>query len=652
MAVQLHYKYLLGDFELDLDKCLLSRNTIQVHLPDLPFQVLLYLVRNRQRYVSRRELLDQFWAGSDAYEETLTKCISTIRAQLDDLANAPRFIETRKKVGYRYIGLCQELNDGGSVQRPNEIDVEHVRSVAITIEEDNDFPLNNSVSQFPAATRHHGRWKAALLVLFAVLFVGAAFIFYESSRRSPKPDNLSIRSIAVLPLRNLTGNPANDYFSDGLTESLINFLSKVDGLSVQSRSSVFRFKNKDENLQALGSQLGVAAILEGSVRRASESVRVEVRLVSVMDGKVLWVNDSEDRPMPDLFALQDEIAREVVTKLQLHINKDAERRLSHHDTKNIEAYQEYLQGRYFLNNFATYNDLLRAVQYFNSAVAKDPKYALAYCGLADSYIGMALDFRSPTEVFPIAREYAQKALDLDRDLGEAHYSRGAIAYFYEWDWENARRELNTAMLLNAKTLEMNSCYLHSLETSEPPDKAVAQVQRALENNPLSIGISSELSCAAYYAGRYDEAITFALQTSQMDSGYVFVHYNMARALGQQHLHEEALKELQKANAVWGRTPTTLSELGFNYAAMGKKAGAKKILAELRARSADQFTDPYPMAFILVALNEKDQALTMLEQAFRVHSAWMPWIRVEPKFDTLRREPRFIALLKQLKMQPA
>ncbi|PWT89674.1 MAG: hypothetical protein C5B55_10950 [Blastocatellia bacterium] len=650
MAVQLHRKYLLGDFALDLDKCLLTSDSRGLHLPDLPFQVLLYLVQNRDRYVSRRELLDKFWSGSDSYEETLTRCISTIRTQLDDPPNAPCYIETRKKVGYRYIGPCEEVNLSDSVGASEEIEIEQVQGFAISIEEDGDPNQPFSALELPSPPGI-SKWKVTIFVCGGVALLVAALLYGRWQRASHITGAQSINSIAVLPLRNITGDPTNDYFSDGLTESLINLLSKVDGLSVLSRSAVARFKNAEQTPQEIGSQLGVAAILEGSVQKRGDSVRVAVRLVDVSDGRVLWVNDGADRPMRDLFLVQDEVARQVVAKLRLQINGEDQRRLSHHSTDNVEAYQQYLQGRYFLTNFATYNDLLRAVQYFNAAVSKDPQYALAYSGLADAYTGMALDFRTPREVFPIAREYAQRALQLDDNLGETHFSRGAVAYFFEWDWDTARRELDKAIALNAKTLETNSCYLHSLATFESPDQAIAEVQRALEHNPLSVGINSELSCSAYYAGRYDEAMTFSLQSLQIDPGYVYVHYNMARALGQQHLHEEAIKELQKAIAVWGRTPTILGELGYNYAAMGNKAEANRILAELHARSIDQFTDPYPTAFIYVGMGDKDQALSMLEEAFRDRSAWMPWIRVEPKFRSLHQDPRFLAILKQLNMQP-
>jgi len=621
-----------------------SRDNEGIHLPELPFQVLLYLIENRDRYVSREELLKRFWQGSDSYEETLTKCISTIRTNLSDPPASPIYIETRKKVGYRYIGPCEVVAVAAEQVVPTQIEVERHREVSIVVEEEDDQLSHSNHSPLPAA-RKFSLTNVTLIVLASSLLFVSILLYVRWHSRTTKIEPAHIDSIAVLPLRNLSGDPNEEYFSDGITESLITSLSRIEGLSVQSRSSVFRFKNKDIDLPSLGNQLGVAAVLEGSVRRVDQSVRVAVRLVTVSDGKVLWVSNSEDRSMGDLFALQDEIARNVASKLKLKLSGVPERRY----TENIEAYQLYLQGRYLFTNFSNADDLIKAIRYFEAAISKDPNYALAYTGIADSYVGMAIDWADPGVVMPKAQEYASKALKLDQELGEAHYSRGAIAYFYEWDWDKAQQELTKALDLDAKSIEANACYLHSLETSGKPDQAIALIRRALERNPLSVGLSAELGCASYYAANFDQSIKFNRETEQLEPGYGLAHYNTARALGQKGLYAEALKELEKTESVWGRTPSLLAEIGFNDAVMGKQIESKKILAELRARSREQFIDPYPVAFILVALGEKDAALTNLEQAYKLRSAWMPWIRVEPKFQLLHSEPRFKALIEKLKL---
>jgi TolB-like protein/DNA-binding winged helix-turn-helix (wHTH) protein/Tfp pilus assembly protein PilF len=668
MAVQVRKKYLLGEFELEPEKYLLKHAEEQIHLPELPFQVLLYLVENRERYVSRQELLDHFWAGSDAYEETLTKCISTIRTELNDPPVSPTYIETRKKVGYRYIGPFQAVQANSpaiapviapSITSPENIaslshieEVETTRGVRILIEEDDDQPLVSPALPAQLVTHIHGStWRKHLLLAAAILaIVVAAAAYSRWASRSSTNATAPINSIAVLPLRNLTGDPANDYFSDGMTESLISSLAKIENLHVQSRGSVFRFKNNDLDPGEIGKQLGVGAVLEGSVRNFGDSVRVAVRLVSVADGRVLWVSDSQDRAIGDVFALQDEIGRNVASGLKLHLSGEAEQKLVRRYTENVEAYQLYLQGRFQWNNYSTQQELQRAVQYFEAAIAKDPNYALAYAGLADSYVTLATEWRPPKEIMPKALAFAGKALEIDDKLGEAHFSRGAIAYFYEWDWAKAQKELERSLELDAKSLEANVCYLHSLEPSGNPDAAFAHVKRALDQNPLSSVIRGELSCAAYYAHRYDQAVDLGREALRMDQSSLFAHYNTARALGQKQMYEQAITELNKVMSVWGRSPMVLSELGFNYAASGRKAEARKLLDELQQRSAREYIDPYPLAFIHVALGKNDKALASLEKAYDARSTWMPWLKVEPKFDPLRSDPRFMDLLKRLKLE--
>lgn len=654
MAANPHSQYLLGEFELDSDKYLLMHNNSSVHLPELPFQVLLYLVDNRERYVSRQELLDKFWQGSESYEETLTRCISTIRTQLNDPANAPRYIETRKKVGYRYIGPLEHTPvSTGSTEGPDvNVEIQQVRGISIAIEEHDEQPplVQTAVGAQPVSgnSRPGFRSKPAIIALTSVLLLTGAAVAWLALRPHLETNVVGstnpLHSIAVLPLKNLSGNPANDYFSDGMTESLITSLSKVDGLKVISRSSVFRFKDRDVSPQEIGTQLGVASVLEGSVRNVGNSVRVAVRLVSVDDGRVLWVSDERDHALGDVFAIQDEIARNVVSGLRLKLNGKSVQQLAHRYTQNVGAYQLYLQGRFYMNNYGSNDDLLKAERYFDSAIEQDPEYALAYAGLADTYTTMAVDWRDPRSVFPKALEYAQRALELDDTLGETHFARGAIAYFYEWNWAQAQSELDRALDLDAKSVESNACYLHSLETLGKTDEALAQIQHALSKNPLSTFIGSELGCASYYAHRYNQATELSRETLKTDPNYVLARYNVARALGQTRMYDQAIAELNIAITTWGRSAMLLSELAYDCAASGRREEARKLLDELQRRSSSEFIDPYPLAWVYVALAENDKAFESLDHAYSVRSAWMPWINVEPKFDPLHSDSRFRELL--------
>jgi TolB-like protein/DNA-binding winged helix-turn-helix (wHTH) protein/Tfp pilus assembly protein PilF len=644
-------KYRLGEFELDTSQHRLSHRQEQVSLPALPFQVLLFLVENRDRYLTRQELLDRFWEGADSYEETLTRCISTIRTELRDPPTNPTYIETRKKVGYRYIGPCEVVAGETAAKHAPESVAEFAKGFeGNPSAQDVSLPPISESLRAPSSERRGGSLKkvlAVVAVVLALLLALAVYLGWPVPQAANEP--VPIHSIAVLPLKNLTGDPANDYFSDGLTESLINSLAKVESLEVQSRSSVFRFKNKDLDPREVGRQLGVAAVLEGSVRNLTNSVRVAVRLVSVADGRVLWVSDANDQSIGNLFAIQDEIARNVAAGLRLRLSGETEQRLARRYTEDIEAYQLYLQGRFALANYVTNDDLQKAVKYFEAAVAKDSNYALAYTGLADAYMTMALDWRDPKEVYPKASQYADRALALDDNLGEAHYSRGAVAYFYEWNWPEAQRELQRSLDLNARSLEGNVCYLHSLETLGQPDAATAQVRRALSQNPLSTSISAELGCTSYYAHRFEQTIEFSRQTLASDPSYPLAHYNLARALGQEHLYDQAIGELSEPIRVGGRTAMLLSELAYDQAASGHQPEARQLLSELQKRAATEYIDQYPLAWIYVALGENDHALASLEKAYEARSAWMPWIKVEPKFEPLHNTPRFAALLKRLQL---
>lgn len=668
MGVEVPRRYRLREFELEPDKYLLMRNGERVHLPELPFQVLLYLVENRERYVSRQELLDRFWTGSDAYEETLTKCISTIRTQLDDRSGSPRFIETRKKVGYRFIGPVEEQKHEPEA---SEFEIERVHGVRIIVEDADEVPLlpakqdelqiaapgasSNLEIQRPliasgisSAKQISKPMLVTLLGLVIIVTVGGLWLYRHRAHATPAAPE-AIHSIAVLPLRNLTGDPSNEYFSDGMTESLITSLSKIEDLKVISRSYIFHFKNKDITPQELGKQLGVAAVLEGNVRNVGNSVRVDIRLVSVDDGHVLWVSAEHDRALDDVFAIQDEIARNVAAGLRLRLSGKSEKELARRYTDNVEAYQLYLRGRFYYNDYTRKEDLDKAIQLFQAAIAKDPNYALAFAGLSDTYLTLAIDdWLSPKEVLPTAREYALKALSLDDSLGEAHYSRGAVAFFSEWNWEVAQKELDRALELNARSVESNACYLHSLSSSGKPNDALATVHRALDQNPLSTYINGELGCASYYARNYDQAIDFSQETLRLDETYPAAHYYEARALAQEQRYEQAIAELNTAIKVWGQNAMALSELGYDYAASGRKAEARNILAALKTRAAQgEFVDPYPLAFIYVALGDKDEALNSLDKAYEIHSTWMPWLVVEPKFEHLHSDPRFQSLVSKV-----
>src|SRR5262245_3801228 len=370
-------RYLLNGFLLAPDEQLLTRQGQPVHLPKRPFQVLLYLVENRDRFISRTELLDQFWDGKDVYDDALRKCIGAIRKALNEQSDNPRFIETRWGVGYRYIGPIQET----LVPRETAItEIEKTRGVKIVVEEEEID--ERVVAHKTSATPTRRKYLIAVSLAVVVLALGFGVAALVRSRRpaSNSGTRARINSIAVLPIKNLTGDPANDYLSDGITESLITRLSKTGDLKVISRGSAFTFKDKSLDPKEAGRLLNVSALLEGSLIRSGERLRVNVRLVSTADGEVLWAGDSNDRQIAEIFEIQDEIAASVSSRLGLQTTGQNRQQLARRYTANPDAYQNYLKGRYFLNQRKP-EAILKSTAAFQRAIELDPNYALAYAAL-------------------------------------------------------------------------------------------------------------------------------------------------------------------------------------------------------------------------------------------------------------------------------
>src|SRR5438094_5941460 len=383
---QLRKRYLLEDYSLVPDEQLLSRSGEPIHLPKKPFQVLTYLVEHRDRFVSRAELLDQFWDGKDVYDDALRKCVGAIRKALDDQSDEARFIETRWGVGYRYIGPVTEQ----IVREETSItEIEKTRGVKIIVEEEeiHDDPALDKLPRAGLAPSPTLRLRAilkrrpavaALALLFLAGSIGAAVIITSRQRRVPVETHpAQIRSVAVLPLKNLSNDPESEYFSDGLTENLINTLSRIEGLKVISRGSVFAFKGKEIDSREVGEKLGVGALLEGSVLKTGERVRVDVRLVSTEDGRVLWASNTSDRDVGDIFTIQDEIASNTAAGLRLELNGEDQKRLARRYTENVKAYKQLLQGWYFWSQ-RTPSGLKKAIESYRRATELEVPWAFAY----------------------------------------------------------------------------------------------------------------------------------------------------------------------------------------------------------------------------------------------------------------------------------
>jgi TolB-like protein/DNA-binding winged helix-turn-helix (wHTH) protein/Flp pilus assembly protein TadD len=635
-------RYILGEYEIGAEGRLLSRDGEPVHITNRPFQVLLYLIERRDRVVTRQELLDRFWDGKDVYDDTLRKCIGAIRKALGDRLSGPRFIETYYGEGYRYIGPLEEA----TVQGVSSVtEVEKTRGVRITIEEEVSDPApamqNTGAASAVAARRFSGR-AIVMLAIAGVAILATGVALYRSQVASSAKGSTPVTSIAVLPLKNLPDDPSNEYLSEGLTESLITALSRIDGLKVISRSSAFAFKGRAIDLQEVASRLDVGAVLEGSIHRSGDRVRVEVRLVSAENGRVIWASDTYDRSLQDIFILQDDITRGVITGMSLRLGAEGEPRLAK-QTSSPEAYEAYLKGRYYWNK-RTAEGLKRAIEHFERATRLDHGYALAYCGLADCYnLGVWYIPIPASEAVPKLREAAAKAIELDDQLAEAHIAMSNV-HSFEWRWREAEESQRRAIELNPGYATAHHWYALNLALLGRFDVAIAEIKRARELDPLSLVINTDLGWILYLSRRYDEAIEQYRKALELDPQFSLAHFDLALAYSQKGMHEEAAAEMLRAS---DRGSDYLGGLGYVYARAGRRDEALKALEQLKQLSKRVYAPPYHFAWIYTGLGEKDRALAMLEKVYEEHTQHVVDLKVHPMFDDLRPDPRYQDLLRRI-----
>ena len=645
---RLRKRYLLNGYTLLPDEKLLSHDGQPVHLPKRPFEVLLFLVESRDRFVSRAELLDRFWDGKDVYDDALRKCVGAIRKALEEQPDRPRFIETRWGVGYRYIGPLQEQIV------PSETtvtEIEKTRGVTIVFEDEethDDQPVVQTVaapSQNLSLSERKAYRKTFALAAMVLAILGASVALIASRWRkgndAPKP---LIHSIAVLPLKNLTGNPANDYLSDGVTETLITTLSGSGDLKVISRGSAFSLRDKNLDPQEAGRVLKVAALLEGSLRQNGDKVRVNIRLVSTADGEVLWANDTNDRAITDIFRIQDEIARSVIARLGLKTGDDSSRQLARRHTGNVGAYQNYLKGRYSLNKRNS-EAILKAIDYFQRAIELDPKYALAYAGLAEAY-DKAYFFIElpPQETIAKEKAAATKALQLDDSLAEAHVAMATV-YANTWDLENAAREEERAIEIDPLNVEAHHNYAYRLIDLCKPDQAVAEIKRAHELDPLNIVMNIDVGEILLFARRTDEAITALRHAIEMDPARANAHWDLGNAYEAKGMYAESVAEHLEEFRLKGETPETIGELRKAFESAGIKGFWRQRLAQLKARPG--YLEPFLLVSIYLSLDDKDQVFAWLEKAYRDRNPNMVGLKSSPRHDILRSDPRYADLLRRV-----
>ncbi|MGI8786952.1 MAG: winged helix-turn-helix domain-containing protein [Pyrinomonadaceae bacterium] len=643
-----HQKIVFGEFRLEGEARTLWRDDEEIHLARRPFEVLRFLIENRERVVSRSELFDKFWDGHDVYEDALRQTIGAIRHTLDDRTKPPRLIETRYGIGYRFIGAVAEERE---TERKAEEEKTTVGGSLDLAERANGNGqptakgqrTKNEKPTLPPALKN----RTILLSVFAIILISLAALGFFAYRGQPKTVGAKTltetvaaekRSIAILPLKNLTGDAANDYLSDGITESLINEVSRIESLKVISRSSAFQFKDKNISAQEIGEKLGVETILEGSLQKNGDNVRVQARLVNARDGSVLWTSDSKEKKLADVFAIQDGIVCQLVTELKVKLCGEVAP--SERYTKNAKAYQLYLQGMYYRNRLGA-EDLKRAIDFFNQALQIDPNYALAHEGLASTYAVMELNaVVPPGTVAPLAEAHANKALELDDSLASAMIALGAVKTMNNYDLATREIYYKQALLKNPNHRTAHLWLSTNYTVQGKFEEAEREIFRAQEIDPLSVGVHLTLAELYWYWRKPDKVIEqadlmLAANPNDGDGAYSLI----ARAYAQKGDFERAFAALEKI-------PSDNLMRVFIYAAAGRADEARKF-AEAFANSEEAKNSPYKVACTYALIGDKDKAFAWLEKSYDLRQADLVSMKIDPALDGLRDDARYQDLLRRV-----
>jgi TolB-like protein/Tfp pilus assembly protein PilF len=510
-----------------------------------------------------------------------------------------------------------------------------VRALRPTVPAALDLALQRALAKDPAAR-------------FATMAEFCDALVSPSPAPLPVPAGQERRAIAVLPFTNASADPENEYFSDGMTDELINALAKVEGLQVASRTSVFALKHQREDVRAIGAKLNVSAVLDGTVRKAGNRLRITVQLSSATDGRTLW-SERYDREMADVFAIQDEIAGTIVRTLRTTLLGDIGDPTPVRYTEDVKAYSLYLKGRFWWNR-RTQADIAKGITYFEQAIAEDPDYALAYSGLADSY-ALDLDYRGVpvAEGMERAKAMARKAIALDETLAEAHTSLAWVTFIYDWDWPAAEREFNRALELNPRYSTARQWHAWFLAAMGRFDEALAEGRAAIDLDPASVSIRRSLGWLQYYARQYEPALDNLRRALAMDPTAEETHRLLGLVYMQQRQFDEAAASFKEAMASSKYDVMAFAGLGHVAARRGKLDEANAVLSELSERAKTTYVSPVALCGLCIAVGRVSDAFDLLEEAHRERRGWLAYLNIEPILDGLRNDPRFIRLVERMRL---
>jgi DNA-binding winged helix-turn-helix (wHTH) protein/TolB-like protein/tetratricopeptide (TPR) repeat protein len=623
-----------GPFRLDRREKLLLRDDENVALTPKAYEILDVLVRNAGSVVEKDALMRSVWPDTFVDETNLSHHVFTLRRALGDDRNDTPFIETVPRRGYRFIAPITAETDAAPVQEG--------------ISE--PLPTPPPAAPEPGPLRAPRRWQVIAGVAVILLVVATLIALAKRDSGTPGESRVAPRSIAVLPFRPLVAAQRDEPLELGMTDALINRLSNIHSIIVRPTSAVRGYAALLQDPINAGHDLGVDAVVEGTVQRSGDRLRVSVRLLSVPDGTALWA-DQFDQRFTDIFAMQDSISERVASALAIPLSGAEEKRLTSRPTADPVAYELYLKGRYQWS-LRTPEAIEKSWNYFKSATDRDPRFALGWVGVSDADL-LLIEYNGyePSVMLPRAKEAVEKALKLDDQLAEAHVSRAVIREVYERNWQGAEDSYERALALNPNYATGHQWYGEYLMNIGRFREAIAQLDRALELDPRSLIINSVKGVALHLAGRYDEAAQQLRRTVELDPTFVRAHVWLGMVYQKQGKAEEARAEIDQAVKLSGTDFVALPVRARAYAAAGNRAEAERIAAQLIDISKTRHVNGYVIASILVQLGDYDGAFHWLGRAYDEYDNRLSAIRVDPDFDAVRGDRRYLALVERLKLPP-
>ena len=622
-----------GIFDLDLGMHELRRDGVRVKLQDQPFQILVFLIERGGVAVTREELRQKLWPSDTFvdFDHGLNTAVKKLREALDDSADNPRFVQTIPRLGYRFI--APTAHSGRSQMAGPLLKV--------------DSPAKTA-SQKVTSARHAlwGRLSWIIPAAVAILVI-AAYFLRQRLERPTSSQNERIM-LAVLPFENLGQDPNQEYFSDGLTEETITDLGQMNSnrLGVIARTSAMTYKGKSLSIAQIGRELGVDYILEGSVRKEGDRLRINAQLIRVNDQTQIWAHSYES-PLRDILAVQGRIGQALSDAVRLELSPAQKAHLTNTPDLNLEAFDAYLRGRYFLNELKP-PSIRKGIEYFEEAIHIDPRDALPYAGLAYAYAMLPITTDVPSgDSFHRAKAAAAQSVSLDNTLAEAHVALCAVDFWYEWDWPRAEEECRKAIALNPNYALAHMRYAHVLSNEGRHAEAFQEIERARLLDPSSHITNTNKGFFLYQARQYDLGVEQLRKALEFDPSFWVAHVDLCKAYEQVRMYDSGLSECRKAWELSSGNTEAISLKAHILAAQGKVPEARKELQYLKRLAGTKYVPPYNVALIYAGLGEKDPSLEWLEKAYQEHDVHLVFLLVDAKWDALRGEPRFQNLLHRM-----